>query len=271
MIGYASKYRLFANPVKIAEYEVLNELKDLSNRKDSNCLTHTRFLLEMDETPLSEQYANVPNVAKYCRRITYSGSKSLHHIIEFAPAHEDQCAHLYKEIHSVLNQMLFNGCADTACANPARLTRRPGAIRDNGRTQDLVYSGELLDEAFAKTVLRKARSLHIANQMKANTQANTQVNISNSKIRPSVLRPSVRHNGLCATYEKVTRYLNTSFPKLHGNGCSESWLFGAMSCCVKYNDMETLDRVIAKAKKEHWSDSEIQHKLDSINNRKELI
>ena len=264
MIGYASKYRLFANPAKIAEFEVLNELKDLSNRKDSNCLTHTRFLLEMDETPLSEQYANVPSVAKYCRRITYSGSKSLHHIIEFAPAHEDQCAHLYKEIHSVLNQMLFNGCADTACANPARLTRRPGAIRDNGKIQELVYSGELLDEAFAKTVLRKARSdkartLHIANQMRTKN--------TNSKNRPV----SVWHNGLCATYEKVTRYLDTAFPKLHGNGCSEAWLFGAMSCCVKYNDMATLDRVIAKAKKEHWSDNEIKHKLDSINNRKETI
>ena len=260
MIGYATKTKLYPEPFPICEYEVLNELKDLSNRKDSNCLTHTRFLLEMDETPLSEQYANVPNMAKYCRRITYSGSKSLHHIIEFAPAHEDQCAHLYKEIHSVLNQMLFNGNADTACANPARLTRRPGAIRDNGRTQDLVYSGELLDEAFAKTVLRKARSLHIANQMQ-----------NKSQHKPSsVLQPSVRHNGLCATYEKVTRYLNTAFPKLHGNGCSEAWLFGAMSCCVKYNDMATLDRVIAKAKKEYWTDSEIQHKLDSIYNRKEL-
>ena len=258
MIGYATKTKLYAEPFPICEYEVLNELKDLSSRKDSNCLTHTRFLLELDETPLSEQYANVPSVSKYCRRITYSGSKSLHHIIEFAPAHEDQCAHLYKEIHSVLNQMLFNGCADTACANPARLTRRPGAIRDNGKIQDLVYSGELLDGEFAKTVLRKARSLHIANQMK-------QTNKSQHK------PVSVLHNGLCATYEKVTRYLDTAFPKLHGNGHSSSWLFAAMATCLKYNDIATLERVKAKAAREHWTNKELERIETNINNRKETI
>lgn len=257
MIAYATLKQLFSMPEPNCEYEILNELKDLSNHCDANCLYHTRFLLEPDKIPLTEQYDHMTNVSKYCRRITFSGNHSLHHIIEFAPKWEDQCAHLYKEIHLVLNEMLFNGDADPACSNPARLTRRPGAVRsDNGNLQKLEYEGDYLDDDTAKTVIRKAKSLHIAERLKYKPQA-----------KPHV---GPKHDGMCRLYEVVTRYLQTPFPKMTGNGHSSAWLYAAIACCMKYNDMTTLEQIKAKAFREHWTMKELDRITDSINTKKRL-
>ena len=249
MIAYATKFRIYPTPHPFCEYEVLNELKELSSRSDANCLTHTRFLLEPDTIPLDEQYDHMTNIAKYCRRITYSGKKSLHCIVEFSPKWESQCRILYKEIFEVLNDMLFNGKADTACANPSRLTRRPGAVRA-GKLQELLFIGDLFPDDIAKLVIRKAKSMHI----------------SHNWLKPSA-RPRVgpKHDGMCRLYDVVTRYLNTAFPHLTGNGVSSKWLFAAIACCIKYNDMATLQLVRTKAIREHWTMKELDRIEENVN------
>lgn len=251
MIAYTNKKRLYSQPTIFCEYEILNELRDLTNHSDANCLKHTRFLMECDGVPLSEQYDHMSEVKDYCCRITYSGKKSLHHIIEFSTKWEDQCRILYKEIFEVLNRKLFNGNADSACANPSRLTRRPGAIRsDTHKLQELLYTGGLLPDAIAKVVIRKAKSLHIARKWN----------------KPSAKpRVGTKHDGLCRLYDVVTRYMSTPFPCITGNGVSSKWLFAAIACCIKYNDMETLGLVKDKAFREHWTIKELERIEANVN------
>ena len=55
MIVYSNKFRNSCIPFQSYEFEVLNELKDIRNRTDDNCIQHTRFLFEMDSTSLDEQ------------------------------------------------------------------------------------------------------------------------------------------------------------------------------------------------------------------------
>lgn len=255
MIAFTNKKKLFAECLDFCEFEILNELKDLSNHSDSNCLKHTRFLMECDTVSLSEQYAHMTEVKQYCCRITYSGKKSLHHIIEFAPKWEKQCKVLYKEIFEILNRNLFNGNADSACANPSRLTRRPGAIRsDTHKLQELLYSGGLLPDNIAKVVIRNAKSLHIAR------------NWNKPSAKPRV---GPKHDGMCRLYDVVTRYMNTNFPSITGNGVSSKWLFAAIACCLKYNDMETLQLVKGKAIREHWTMKELERIEANVNKNKE--
>ena len=134
-------------PRRCYMFEVLNELKDLSSRCDSNCLYHTRFVFECDNTDLDKQSerADDLNERHIAVRATFSGSKSVHIIIEFGKELEDVCATYYKEIWSVCNRLFFDNEADKACANPARLTRRPGAIRENGNEQTLIYGAHIIN------------------------------------------------------------------------------------------------------------------------------
>ena len=55
MIVYSDKFKNSDIPMKSYEFEVLNELKDCVNRRDSNCIQHTRFLFEMDNVSIQEQ------------------------------------------------------------------------------------------------------------------------------------------------------------------------------------------------------------------------
>ena len=102
------------------EYEILNELRDLSSRTDYNCLKHTRFLFEFDDL--------------------FSGSKSIHLIVQFSDDCEEICEKWYRNIWQYLEKTYFNG-ADSQCKNPSRLTRAPGALRaDTGLVQKLLFS-----------------------------------------------------------------------------------------------------------------------------------
>ena len=55
MIVYTNKFKSSDVPYTSFECEVLNELKDCVNRRDSNCIQHTRFLFEMDNVSIQEQ------------------------------------------------------------------------------------------------------------------------------------------------------------------------------------------------------------------------
>lgn len=254
---YASLTKIYDSPAKDLRFEVLNELKNLSSRCDSNCLYHTRFVFECDNTDLDKQFERANAIKKIACRATFSGSKSVHVIMEFGKELEDVCATYYKEIWTVCNRLFFDNEADKACANPARLTRRPGAIRENGKEQKLLYdTPENLihkDSDTWKMIWRASRAL-IASRMV--TTANEVLKDQKSF--------SKNHDGLCKHYDVVEYYLKKSFPKMTGNGDSSISLFKAVRCCLRYGDNSTLYDVLHKARSERWSESELSRIQEQI-------
>ena len=254
MIVYSNKFRNSCIPFQSYEFEVLNELKDCRNRTDDNCIQHTRFLFEMDSTSLDEQLTYLNRNKDYITRCVFSGSKSLHMIIQFTNDFEQTCKDNYKEIWNILNKLLFDKKCDSACSNPSRLTRRPGAIRaDTAKEQKLVYNnpeirvkGNILDRIIV-SLRQKQRQKHLFKATRSNI--------------------CLRHKdnpGLCQNYDVIRHYLETSYPKLNGNGDSSISLFKAIRCCIKYCDKETLKEIINKAFREHWSKKEIQRIIENI-------
>ena len=254
---YANLHDISTLPYSDFHFEVINELKNLSSRCDSNCLYHTRFVFECDNTDLDKQYVRANGLKDIACRATFSGSKSVHVIMEFGKELEDVCATYYKEIWTVCNRLFFDNEADKACANPARLTRRPGAIRENGKEQTLIYdTPENLihkDSDTWKMIWRAVRAL-IASRMV--TTANEVLKDQKSF--------SKNHDGLCRHYDVVEYYLKKSFPKLTGNGDSSISLFKAVRCCLKYNDRKTLNEVLDKARAEKWSIQELARIQEQI-------
>ena len=254
MIVYSNKFRNSCIPFQSYEFEVLNELKDCRNRTDDNCIQHTRFLFEMDNVPLQEQISYLRRNKEYINRCVYSGSKSLHIVIQFDDDWESTCEDNYKEIWHIINQILFDSKCDNACSNPSRLTRRPGAIRaDTTKEQKLVYNnpeirvkGNVLDRIIV-SLRQKQRQKHLFKATRSN------------------IWPTNKDNpGLCQNYDVIRHYLETSYPKLNGNGDSSISLFKAIRCCIKYNDKETIKKVINKAVLERWTTKEISRMIENI-------
>ena len=254
MIVYSNKFNNSEIPYTSYEFEVLNELKDCVNRRDSNCIQHTRFLFEMDSTSLDEQLTYLKRNKDIITRCVFSGSKSLHMIIQFSDDFEQTCKDNYKEIWHIINQILFDSKCDIACSNPSRLTRRPGAIRaDTKKEQKLIYNnpeirvkGNVLDRIII-SLRQKQRQKHLFKATHNNIRAH-------SKDNP----------GLCQNYDVIRHYLETSYPKLNGNGDSSISLFKAIRCCIKYNDKVTLKNVINKAVLERWTTKELERMINNI-------
>ena len=251
---YTNIFRNSCIPFQSYEFEVLNELKDCRNRTDVNCIQHTRFLFEMDSTSLDEQLTYLNRNKDIITRCVFSGSKSLHMIIQFTNDFEQTCKDNYKEIWNILNNLLFDKKCDSACSNPSRLTRRPGAIRaDTAKEQKLVYinpeirvKGNVLDRIII-SLRQKQRQKHLFKATRSN-----------------ILPTNKDNPGLCQNYDVIRHYLNTNYPKLKGNGDSSISLFKAIRCCIKYNDKVTLKEIINKAFREHWSKKEIQRMIENI-------
>lgn len=257
MIVYSNKFNNSDVPYTSYEFEVLNELKDCRNRTDDNCIQHTRFLFEMDSTSLDEQLTYLKRNKEYITRCVYSGSKSLHIIIQFTDDFEQTCKDNYKEIWNILNMLLFDKKCDNACSNPSRLTRRPGAIRaDTAKEQKLVYNnpeirvkGNVLDRIIV-SLRQKQRQKHLFKATRSN------------------IWPTNKDNpGLCQNYDVIRHYLETSYPRLNGNGDSSISLFKAIRCCIKYNDKVTLKKLINKALLERWTTKEIERMIRNIKDK----
>lgn len=250
MVYYANKFEISSQPLEGMEYEVLNELRT-PHRCDDNCLKHTRFLFESDSLPLEEQKKFIEQHIDNISRVTFSGKKSYHVIIEFPHNYEDFCKNNYKLIWNFFNNEYFDGKCDTACSNPSRLTRRPGVIRkDTGKEQKLIFNcGNQVDsEAYGNCYI------YVYDQ-KAKMLARDELT---SKYLEFIGNGSKVD---CSKWEVVTRYLDTPFPYMTGNGNSSKWLYAALKTCQKYDDEHTMQLIIDKAKREGWTDREIQHKL----------
>lgn len=246
-LNYISQYKIPGY-----EFEVLNELKDLSNRSDENCLYHTRFLFEMDYLPLKDQCELAQKIKSKLVRIVFSGSKSLHCIVEFDKQYEDECRTYYKQIWKVINDKLFSGNCDSQCTNPSRLTRTPNVVRKNTQLeQKLIYCQPSNWFPDAAETIKDARYIATLDNVKNACMAS--LNASKHQLDSNTIDTS--------RFKNVKRYLDTPFPKQSGNGNSNLWLYSALQTTKKYNDFKTQQMVIDKAKSEGWTDKEIEHKL----------
>lgn len=236
------------------EYEVLNEMNSVSPRKDSNCKKFTRFLFEFDDMKLDAQTEIMVANQDLLVRATFSGSKSIHMIVEFEDKYNEFCKKWYKYIWRWLERNVFPG-ADPKCSNPSRLTRCPSVVRhDTGLVQKLMFSSDNYisknEELMAK--MEDASKKWGRNEIEMRLEASRKVFFAN-------FARKFNHDGMCRDYKNVKRYLETPFPKVRGNGNSASWFYAALCTCIEYNDNKTLQEVKDKAKREKWTQHEIDH------------
>ena len=121
------------------EWETTNRMKPGSkSHKDENVAEYSRFCFEIDTEDKDKQLTRAIDLFNdgIVQRVTDSGGKSYHCIVELENPPKDKQA--YKYVWKVLNKQFFDGIADTQCSNPARLTRSPGKTRSNGNEQTLV-------------------------------------------------------------------------------------------------------------------------------------
>lgn len=240
------------------EYEVLNEMKSVSPRSDSNCLKFTRFLFEFDKFKLENQILIMHTNKDVIVRATFSGSKSIHLIVQFEDEYNEFCKRWYKNIWRWIEQNIFPG-ADNKCANPSRLTRCPSVVRhDTQKMQKLMFSSDNYisknTELMEKLKSAEKRWIEYENEKRA--EASRQSIISKFSSMNN-------HDGMCREYKTVKRYLETPFLKVRGNGNSASWFYAALCCCLQYNDNKTLEEVKDKARREKWTEREIEHTLSN--------
>lgn len=256
---------------RIPQFEVLNELKDNSCAADHNVASLTRFLFECDKKSYAWQLHNANSHNDVICRAVFSGGKSLHCIIEL----DEPCQSIeeYKDIWSFFNSYYFDNNADSACANPARLTRTPGAKRlgtwvpqklvfennnkfsrarlyadCNNRAGKFIKGNVTVDEIAAKY-----------QEMRANRDAYRAVRM---KSLESIKNPTPMQKFLnkkdCMNASFIQQYLTTPYTKLTGNGGeSRDGLFKSIKYCQSHFDDCTLNSVIAKAKSEGWTTKEI--------------
>jgi hypothetical protein len=257
MIYYSDLYNNLSRTYKKGmEYQVLNELSDTNpKRSDSSCLKYTRFLFEFDECKLENQKKIMEMNEGLLVRAVFSGSKSIHMIVQFEDKYSDICKRWYKKIWKWLEKNYFPG-ADAKCTNPSRLTRAPDVLRhDTGRIQKTLYSNPTNYISNDKDLLSK---LSMAQRDWIREEKEEEESRERYRIKSKFLEKR-DHNGMCREYKNVKRYLTTPFTKIRGNGNSATWFYAALCTCIQFNDNQTLEEVKEKARRERWSQHEIDH------------
>lgn len=114
-----------------APFFAINSL--IGSRKDSNVGCFRNILLEFDSGSPEEQLKTLEEVPH--TTLVWSGGKSHHAIISLEEPCQNRAEYdaLIRRIYAKLPM------ADKSVKNPSRLSRTPGAIRDNGNLQYLVY------------------------------------------------------------------------------------------------------------------------------------
>ena len=160
----------FAKEMEIDEKKATKEQikKRLRTRKDANVSSMRNFIFECDNSTLKEQVerASFLKEKKVLNRIVFSGNKSLHCRITINEDPEN--IEHYKWLWGKLNDKFFAGTADRACANPARLTRKPNGVRiKNGKKilqkllfedNTIVFDSTIFDQSWE--IEKTERKLH---------------------------------------------------------------------------------------------------------------
>lgn len=145
---YVGKWDLYGQNDQSGEFNVLNniisdtpETGKKTLRTKNNCC-RVRFLYEWDTISLEEQYKITKRLIDLgvLQRATFSGSKSIHHIIEIWSEKPVKDNNEYKFLHKFIADQLDLIGYDSQCIDNSRLTRAPGVYRKNkGKFQRLIY------------------------------------------------------------------------------------------------------------------------------------
>ncbi len=130
----AKPYALLNEDVAPPMFYCINPLISYNNLKYENLAEYRNILVEFDGARLTTQQRWVEESGLPYSLKTFSGSKSFHYIIslnEGVPREE------YAQLAAIILKYIFRNKADDSCANPNRLSRTPGAMR-NGVEQKLL-------------------------------------------------------------------------------------------------------------------------------------
>lgn len=126
----------------------------------------TCFVYEMDETPLEEQKKIFDDlkerISDNIYSITYSGGKSIHTLVWIKPEDRDEVKKDFKWYWTETAKELFGNNwekLDKADASIARLSRRPGAIRDNGELQECYYLNKNVKGIILSNLIQRKKEL----------------------------------------------------------------------------------------------------------------
>jgi hypothetical protein len=172
-----------------------------SRRHNLNISAYKNFLFESDLLDVETQTALIPKLAEILpiRLATFSGSKSVHLIVSVADTlpltpHTNEAFLEYKRIWQglarYLDQAIENIVAptnlikprsglkflDPATCDPARLSRIPGATRENGVEQAVLYQGGYTTASQIYELLPKTRIPD--NNVSAKTAPNPDLGLS---------------------------------------------------------------------------------------------
>lgn len=169
--SYSTKYLSKPSNSVSDEFEVLNPLQYPElNRCDANVISRRNFIFEMDKEPLENQKKYVQKLKNIINRWVFSGSKSIH--MRITISYNPDSIQEYKYIWNYLNNTYFDGKADRACSNPARLTRKLNGFRIDKRKKQVgqnlepnILDVNFLHEKFNLEQTQKRKSRDILNLM----------------------------------------------------------------------------------------------------------
>ena len=123
---------------KLTKFFTINPLVKGRTRKGTNVKKYRNFMFEIDNIPVKDQAKLIRASGLPYSTATFSGGKSIHWIISLVEPLEDRVEYtaIWKAIYAAL--VKCNIEADTATKDPARLSRCPGVMRDNGKEQKLL-------------------------------------------------------------------------------------------------------------------------------------
>ena len=122
----------------LSKFFTINPLVKGRTRKGANVKKHRNLMFEIDNIPVPEQAELIKASGLPFSTATFSGSKSIHWIISLVEPLEDRVE--YTAIWKAINAALLKNKieVDSATKDPARFSRCPGVIRDNGKEQKLL-------------------------------------------------------------------------------------------------------------------------------------
>lgn len=144
---YGGKWEL-VGPRNNGEFNTLNniicnipEKGKKTTRTINNCYK-VRFLYEWDNISLQQQEIITQKLITLgvLQRAVFSGSKSIHHIIELDSKQIPKTKEEYHFLHEYIANALELVGYDKQCKDNSRLTRAPGVLRkDKNKWQELIY------------------------------------------------------------------------------------------------------------------------------------
>jgi hypothetical protein len=197
----AFKHKLDAwptyEPSEQTPFFCVNALKAPGKLVTENIASYRNILVEMDVGGIEAQWDKVEAARLPWSSCVYSGGKSLHFIVSL----KGRGIASAEDYSTLVREICYGLGADISAANPNRLSRLAGAVRDNGVVQELIEVRERVDLADlvkwrnegAPTELRTSMDSYKASILKKTHKVSYNPNASTTM--PPVFR-AMLHDGV---------------------------------------------------------------------------